>query len=335
MKKIQNKKILINKNKNNDIDIFLASDQVTPSDLDKDEIMIRSSFSSINFKDLLVLKGNPGLVRRFPHTPGIDVSGTVISSKSKKFKVGQKVVVIARPFGLSGLGGFQKYVKIKEKWVDFLPKGMTLKQSMILGICLLSLGLIGLWNISFDSFLLTIFYIVLNLLYSIKLKQIPIVDFMIVATGFVIRILIGGEIGNVELTQWMILMVFLLSLFIAVTKRRDDVYQYELKKKINRKVVSEYTVSYMDKLITIISSVLLVSYLLFITSESVISRYPSKYLIVSFLFVLMGVFRYNQITYVKNKSGSPIKILFKDKFLQITLINWVLTFFFIIYSDRL
>ena len=133
MKKIQNKKILINKNKNNDIDIFLASDQVTPSDLDKDEIMIRSSFSSINFKDLLVLKGNPGLVRRFPHTPGIDVSGTVISSKSKKFKVGQKVVVIARPFGLSGLGGFQKYVKIKEKWVDFLPKGMTLKQSMILG----------------------------------------------------------------------------------------------------------------------------------------------------------------------------------------------------------
>ena len=128
-------------------------------------------------------------------------------------------------------------------------------------------------------------------------------------------------------------MVFLLSLFIAVTKRRDDVYQYELKKKINRKVVSEYSVSYMDKLITIISSVLLVSYLLFITSESVISRYPSKYLIVSFLFVLIGVFRYNQITYVKNKSGSPIKIFFKDKFLQITLLLWGLTFFFIIYSD--
>ena len=223
-----------------------------------------------------------------------------------------------------------------EKRTRPIPSGkISVKQSMILGICLLSLGLIGLWNISFDSFLLTIFYIVLNLLYSIKLKQIPIVDFIIVATGFVIRILIGGEIGNVELTQWMIVMVFLLSLFIAVTKRRDDVYQYELKKKINRKVVSEYTVNYMDKLITIISSVLLVSYLLFITSESVISRYPSKYLTVSFLFVLMGVFRYNQITYVKNKSGSPIKILFKDKFLQITLLLWGLTFFFIIYSDKL
>ena len=79
-----------------------------------------------------------------------------------------------------------------------IPSGkISVKQSMILGICLLSLGLIGLWNISFDSFLLAIFYIVLNLLYSIKLKQIPILDFIIVATGFVIRILIGGEIGNV------------------------------------------------------------------------------------------------------------------------------------------
>ena len=217
-----------------------------------------------------------------------------------------------------------------------IPSGkISVKKSMILGICLLSLGLIGLWNISFDSFLLSIFYLTLNLLYSLKLKQIPIVDFVIVATGFVIRILIGGEIGNVELTQWIIVMVFLLSLFIAVTKRRDDVYQYELRKKINRKVVSEYTVEYMDKLITIISSTLLVSYLLFITSESVVSRYPSRYLLISFLFVLIGVFRYNQITYVKNKSGSPIKIFFKDFFLQVTLLFWGLTFFFIIYSDKL
>jgi hypothetical protein len=133
----------------------------------------------------------------------------------------------------------------------------------------------------------------------------------------------------------MIVMVFLLSLFIAVTKRRDDVCEYELKKKINRKVVLKYTVEYMDKLITIISSTLLVSYLLFITSESVISRYPSKYLIVSFLFVLVGIFRYNQITYVENKSGSPVKIFFKDIFLQITLLLWVLTFFLVIYTNIL
>ena len=179
------------------------------------------------------------------------------------------------------------------------------------------------------------FYTVLNFFYSIRLKQIPIIDFIIISIGFVVRILIGGDIGNIELTQWMIVMVFLLSLFIAVTKRRDDVYQYESENKINRKVVIKYTVEYMDKLITIISSTLLVSYLLFVTSESVASRYPSNYLTISFLFVLIGVFRYNQITYVENKSGSPIKILYKDLFLQITLFLWVLTFFIVIYSSKL
>ena len=91
----------------------------------------------------------------------------------------------------------------------------------------------------------------------------------------------------------------------------------------------------MDKLITIISSTLLVSYLMFITSESVILRYPSKYLIISFLFVLIGLFRYNQITYVENKSGSPIKILFKDLFLQIILFLWILTFIIIIYFSKI
>jgi 4-hydroxybenzoate polyprenyltransferase len=223
-----------------------------------------------------------------------------------------------------------------EKKYRPIPAGkISITQSLIIGAFALSLGLTVLWTISFNSFLFTIIYILLNILYSVILKQLPIVDFIIVALGFVIRILIGGDIGNIELTQWMIVMVFLLSLFIAVTKRRDDVCEYELKKKINRKVVLKYTVEYMDKLITIISSTLLVSYLLFITSESVISRYPSKYLIVSFLFVLVGIFRYNQITYVENKSGSPVKIFFKDIFLQITLLLWVLTFFLVIYTNIL
>ena len=117
-----------------------------------------------------------------------------------------------------------------------IPSGkISIKQSLIVGVFLLSVGLISLWEISLNSFLLTVFYILLNFLYSIKLKQIPIVDLVIVAIGFVVRILIGGDVGNVELTQWIIVMVFLLSLLIAVTKRRDDVYQYELEKKINLK----------------------------------------------------------------------------------------------------
>ena len=217
-----------------------------------------------------------------------------------------------------------------------IPSGkISIIKSIIIGICLLSIGLICIWIISFNSFILCVIYVVLNILYSMKLKKIPIIDFLVVSIGFVIRIIIGGDLGNVELTQWMIILIFLLSLFVVVSKRRDDVYQYEVHKKINRIVIVEYSLDYIDKLLSIISSTLLVSYLMFILSDEIISKFSSEYLIISFLFVLIGVFRYNQITYVKNKSGSPIKLIFKDSFLIVTVLLWILTFFISLYLKNL
>ena len=210
---------------------------------------------------------------------------------------------------------------------------ISVNNSLVIGIPLMIVGLYLLWVYSMESFLLGIIYFIINVFYSITLKHIPIIDFAIISIGFVIRILIGGVVAEVELSQWIIIMVFLLSLFLAVTKRRDDVYQYETKDIINRRVVDKYTVEFMDKIITIISSVLIVSYLLFITSEDVLTRYSSKYLLITFLFVLIGVFRYNQLTYVFNKSSSPVKIFFNDLYLQIVLLGWVLVFFMIIYLN--
>ena len=208
---------------------------------------------------------------------------------------------------------------------------ISIKKSVVIGSLVLFIGFSVLLLCSWNAFLISIIYVGLNLLYSAKLKHVSVIDFVIVAVGFVLRILIGGEVGDVELTQWMTIMVFLLCLFIAITKRRHDVYQYEFNEQVNRKVVTKYTVEFMDKLLSINSSTLLVAYLLFITSEDVLTRYPSKYLMLTFLFVLIGVFRYNQITSVDNKGSSPLKILFEDIFLQITLFLWLVTFFFIIY----
>jgi 4-hydroxybenzoate polyprenyltransferase len=208
---------------------------------------------------------------------------------------------------------------------------ISIKKSVVIGSLLLFIGFSVLLLCSWNAFLISIIYVGLNLLYSAKLKHVSVIDFVIVAVGFVLRILIGGEVGDVELTQWMTIMVFLLCLFIAITKRRHDVYQYEFNEQVNRKVVTKYTVEFMDKLLSINSSTLLVAYLLFITSEDVLTRYPSEYLMLTFLFVLIGVFRYNQITSVDNKGSSPLKILFEDIFLQITLFLWLVTFFFLIY----
>ncbi len=211
---------------------------------------------------------------------------------------------------------------------------ISVKKSLIIGVFTLLVGLLIISQVSLNALFITLLYVFLNIGYSTILKHIPIIDFVIVSFGFILRLLIGSEVGDVFLSQWMIVMVFLLSLFIAVSKRRDDVYQYENENRINRKVVNMYTVEYMDKLITIISSALIICYLLFITSEEVAQRYPSDKLIFTFIFVLLGVFRYNLITYVHNKSGSPIKILFNDRFLQIILACWGLLFLYVIYSNK-
>jgi len=127
-------------------------------------------------------------------------------------------------------------------------------------------------------------------------------------------------------------MVFLLSLFLAICKRRDDVYFYEKNNTINRQVVVEYTLEFIDKIITIVSSVLIVSYLLFIAS---MENFSSTYLLLTFILVILGILRYNQITYVYNKGGSPIKIFFYDVFLQVILICWIIMFFIILYNDQI
>ncbi len=210
---------------------------------------------------------------------------------------------------------------------------VSIKTAIITAILFLLVGIAITYSVSIYSFYLSIFYVLLNFAYSLKLKHIGIIDFIIISFGFVIRILIGSVVGDIDLTQWIVIMVFLLSLFIAIAKRRDDVYVFENDNKINRKVVSQYSLSFMDKSITIISSILIMSYILYVSSNDVISRYESEYLYITFIPVLIGILRYNQMVYVYNKGGDPIKLLFKDIFLQSCIIIWILIFSLIIYNS--
>ena len=101
--------------------------------ISKEEIVIKSMYSSINHKDIMVSDGNPGLVRRYPHIPGIDVTGIVYRSKNKKIKVGDRVMVIARPLGIESYGGLSEYVKVPAAWVEKIPANISEKQAIIFG----------------------------------------------------------------------------------------------------------------------------------------------------------------------------------------------------------
>jgi len=209
---------------------------------------------------------------------------------------------------------------------------VSISYGIAIALFFLISGCIIIYNGSIESLWLSIVYILLNMAYSYKLKKVAIIDMIIIAIGFIIRLFIGAYVGEIELTQWIVLMVFLLSLFIAIAKRRDDVYIFENDNKVNRDVVRQYSVNFMDMSMTMISSILIMSYLLFISSAEVIDRYGNDYLYVTFFPVLIGILRYNQIVYVFNKGGSPISLIFKDIFLQLCVISWILIFSLIIYN---
>ena len=102
-------------------------------DLPLGEVLVRVHYSSLNYKDGLSCNGNRGVTRHFPHTPGIDASGIVEASNSKKFRVGDSVVVSSCDLGMNTAGGFGQFIRVPVDWVMHLPKGMSLRESMIFG----------------------------------------------------------------------------------------------------------------------------------------------------------------------------------------------------------
>ena len=182
-----------------------------------------------------------------------------------------------------------------------------------------------------ESFLYVLLYFVLNVLYSFKLKHISIVDVACISIGFVLRVLAGGYQADVHVSHWMIIMIFLLTISLAFAKRRDDL-DLGIEKETLRKSLSGYTFQFLDVVKSISFSITLISYVLYSISPEVIERIGSDKLYITSLFVFLGIMRYLQISIVDKNTGSPVQVLMKDRFIQITLLLWGLTFFYIIYG---
>ena len=109
--------------------------------LPEGELSVRVAYSSLNYKDALSATGNPGVTKRYPHTPGIDAAGTVVASSSERFSVGDEVIVTSYDLGMNTPGGFGERVRVPAAWAVPLPVGLTLREAMVLGTAGLTAGL--------------------------------------------------------------------------------------------------------------------------------------------------------------------------------------------------
>jgi 4-hydroxybenzoate polyprenyltransferase len=174
-------------------------------------------------------------------------------------------------------------------------------------------------------------YVVMNIAYSLRLKHIAILDVVIIAIGFVLRLFVGSAATDIPLSQWIVVMTFLLALFMALAKRRDDVLIYMETGKKMRKVIDGYNLQFLDTAMAIMASVVIVAYTIYTTSPEITEKFHTHYLYLTALFVILGILRYLQIAFVHLDSGSPTKIVLKDRFMQLTLLGWLVTFTWILY----
>ncbi|QSZ40923.1 decaprenyl-phosphate phosphoribosyltransferase [Sulfurimonas aquatica] len=213
-----------------------------------------------------------------------------------------------------------------------LASGAISKHQAIVIMCILFVvGIALMYSLSVQAMAILIAYVLMNIAYSLYLKHIAILDVTIIATGFVLRLFIGSAVTGIVLSMWIVIMTFLLALFMALAKRRDDVLIFLDTGKKMRKVIDGYNLQFLDTAMAIMAAVVIVAYTIYTTSAEVVEKFHSQYLYLTALFVILGIMRYLQISFVYLDGGSPTKIVIKDRFMQMSILAWIVSFSWILY----
>lgn len=193
-----------------------------------------------------------------------------------------------------------------------------------------SLGL-AYW-LDMPFFATMLLYFLLQLIYSLLLKHIFILDVFAIACGFLLRVIAGAVIIDVEVSPWLLICTIFLSLFLALGKRRHEVVTSEERAQNHNKTIGKYNIYLLDQMIFVVGASTLVVYVLYTLSAETISKFGTRNLIFTAPFVFYGIFRYFYLIYQKGAGGNPENILIKDMPLLADIILWIFAAGIILYA---
>lgn len=159
-------------------------------------------------------------------------------------------------------------------------------------------------------------YLVMMVLYSMRLKHVVLLDVFIIAGGFVLRILAGAVVIPVSISPWLYLVTILLSLFLALNKRRHELVLLQGQASTHRQILKEYSIPMLDQMITIVTAATLMAYSLY-TFQSPTGDHR---LMITIPLVLYGMFRYLYLVYMHMEGGSPEEVLLRDRHMLGTVV---------------
>jgi len=200
---------------------------------------------------------------------------------------------------------------------------ISIPKAIFIATIVLSLGLILSWKLNQDFLIFAVTYILLNILYNLRTKHIVIMDVLMLAFGFQVRILAGASAVHVLPSLWLLMCVFVLALFLGFTKRRYEISTLKTDASAHRGVLEHYTAYLLDQLIIISSTLSIVFYGLYTISAEVVQRIGGYEMFYSVPFVIYGIFRYLYLIHVRKLGGEPEDILITDFPLLIDICLWI------------
>jgi 4-hydroxybenzoate polyprenyltransferase len=177
-------------------------------------------------------------------------------------------------------------------------------------------------------------YWAINVLYSYWLKHEVILDVFVVAAGFVLRVVAGGVAIGVPISHWLLICTTLLALFLGFSKRRHELETLGAEAAFHRQVLSEYSRTFLDLMIGVVTASTVMSYALYTVSEETVGKFHTRALLLTLPFVLYGIFRYLYLVYHKREGGDPAQTLLSDRPTLVNLLLWAAAATVILYSPR-
>lgn len=221
----------------------------------------------------------------------------------------------------------------KKRYRPIASGKISISFAILLVVIFLLIGFGIAYTINMGLCCILMMYLLINILYSSWLKHIVLIDVMIIALGFVLRGIAGVIVINSGTTTWFILCIFMLSLFLAIAKRRAEMKLFIASTENTRKVLKEYSIKLLDQLLTIVVAITLTSYALFAVQITHNHEYilgeDLSYMMITIPLVVYGMFRYLYLIYIKDTGEAPDEILLKDKHILFTVALYIISIIFI------
>ena len=192
------------------------------------------------------------------------------------------------------------------------------------------------WLLSIKLALVLIFYVLMQLAYSFRLKHVVILDVFIIAAGFVLRTISGAVVLNITISAWLLICTGLLALFLALAKRRHELVLLESGSGSRRRVLDDYSTELVQEMMSIITASTIIAYILYTLSPSNphIPTSPFPLMLITVPFVIYAIFRYLYLVYKKDEGGSTEELLLKDWPMLVDIMLWGITVLTILYVYR-